>query len=314
MEARLHTLIAKKFSGNASTDELGELDALLASNAAYAAEYERLQQVWHESYALKSNAQHNVAKAWDEFKELAARQKNQRKRGLFLRVAASLAAVIVVGALVAYLLPKTDSRSSASLNTVPKTNAAQAVHDSLPQDTAQLLAQDNNPVARPNKPARKKEFHVVAGDTAIVFLLPDSTTVYLNRYSGLTYSADFGKKERKLELTGEAYFEVKHLPTPFVVYCGHTVTRDIGTAFNIKGSYNDSLVEVSVLSGSVVFYQKERELNSTVLLTEGGGAVFNPTTAHIEKTRVKKSAKWWKAKGIKSRLREFIDKFTHRKS
>ena len=39
--------------------------------------------------------------------------------------------------------------------------------------------------------------------------LPDGTIVYLNAKSSLTYSQDFGRESRNVELSGEGFFEVK---------------------------------------------------------------------------------------------------------
>jgi transmembrane sensor len=82
--------------------------------------------------------------------------------------------------------------------------------------------------------------------------LADGTRVWLNAASSLKYPAFFTGNERKVELTGEAYFEVVHnSKLPFrVVTSGQTV-EDIGTYFNISAYNDEPAVSTTLLEGSV---------------------------------------------------------------
>ena len=65
--------------------------------------------------------------------------------------------------------------------------------------------------------------------------LPDSSTVILGEGSSLQLAEGFSKANRVLTLTGEAYFDVKHNANlPFVIQTGKVKTTVLGTAFNIK--------------------------------------------------------------------------------
>lgn len=106
--------------------------------------------------------------------------------------------------------------------------------------------------------------------------LADSTNVFLNRNSKLTYASNYGSKERLVKLEGEAYFDVKHIDEkPFIVEAEGAYIQDIGTAFNIKAMAGDSIVEVYVKTGEVKFFTKE---NKGISLIEGETGIFNKKT------------------------------------
>jgi transmembrane sensor len=92
--------------------------------------------------------------------------------------------------------------------------------------------------------------------------LPDGTTVILGPASRLTLAANYGLSDRRVELRGEAYFDVVHDGShPFVIDANGTSIRDVGTSFAVHA---DSIgaVRVSVKSGSVAI---ARAASSTVL-------------------------------------------------
>lgn len=98
-------------------------------------------------------------------------------------------------------------------------------------------------------------------------LLPDSTQVWLNAASTLEFPESFGKGQRKVVLTGEAFFDVKHAEQmPFIIYTGNVSTEVLGTAFNIKAYPNMEKIVVSVKQGKVKVNYADRE---TALLTRG---------------------------------------------
>lgn len=88
-------------------------------------------------------------------------------------------------------------------------------------------------------------------------ILPDSTLVWLNAASSITYPTAFEKEERRVTITGEAYFEVRHdKARPFRVEMnipGRTgqVVEVLGTRFNINAYADESGVRTTLLDGSV---------------------------------------------------------------
>ncbi|WP_304247406.1 FecR family protein [Parabacteroides gordonii] len=82
--------------------------------------------------------------------------------------------------------------------------------------------------------------------------LPDSTKVWLNSDTKISYPADYGMKERNVTLVGEAYFEVAKNPAKrFVVETKGMQVEALGTTFNINSYKNDNKIIASLFSGSV---------------------------------------------------------------
>ncbi|MFH0842946.1 MAG: FecR domain-containing protein [Bacteroidota bacterium] len=84
-------------------------------------------------------------------------------------------------------------------------------------------------------------------------ILPDGSTVILNRNTELSYRANFGKSERNVALSGEAFFEITpDSEKPFTVDAGKACVKVVGTSFNIITNNPDSAVEVYVETGKVM--------------------------------------------------------------
>lgn len=80
-------------------------------------------------------------------------------------------------------------------------------------------------------------------------LLADSTQVMLNHTSKLTVSHSLFGGDRRVGLTGEAYFRVRNNGTPFVVSTALGTVRVLGTEFNVLE--RDGQLEVGVVRGQV---------------------------------------------------------------
>ncbi|ALL06109.1 hypothetical protein AQ505_11770 [Pedobacter sp. PACM 27299] len=98
-------------------------------------------------------------------------------------------------------------------------------------------------------------------------LLTDSTVIWLNANSNVSITSDFGKKERKLFLKGEASFDVRRdTLRPFIVDAGKIKVRVLGTAFNVRAYEQLNEIKVSVSRGKV---KVSDDLNALALLTKG---------------------------------------------
>jgi len=98
--------------------------------------------------------------------------------------------------------------------------------------------------------------------------LPDGTNVWLNAASSLKYPSVFKGSERKVELSGEAYFEVtKNRKMPFRVITNNQTVEVIGTHFNINGYLEDPDTKTTLLEGSVRV--KSNSTNSAVVISPG---------------------------------------------
>jgi len=83
-------------------------------------------------------------------------------------------------------------------------------------------------------------------------LLPDSTIVWLNSNSTLTYPETFAADNRIVKLTGEAYFDVvRNEIKPFIVQTGHMEVTVLGTDFSVSDYDISDNIETILRSGSV---------------------------------------------------------------
>jgi transmembrane sensor len=97
-------------------------------------------------------------------------------------------------------------------------------------------------------------------------ILPDGTTALLNAASSLKFPTVFKGKERGVELTGEAYFEVaKNKAMPFHVKTAAQTVEVLGTHFDVMAYPEEKATETTLLEGSV----KVTSNNSSILIKPG---------------------------------------------
>jgi ferric-dicitrate binding protein FerR (iron transport regulator) len=83
-------------------------------------------------------------------------------------------------------------------------------------------------------------------------VLADGSKVWLNAASSLRFPATFTGEERKVELTGEAYFEVaKNAKMPFRVRVADMEVEVLGTHFNINSYDDEAAIKTTLVEGSV---------------------------------------------------------------
>ena len=83
--------------------------------------------------------------------------------------------------------------------------------------------------------------------------LPDGSKVWLNANSELRYLSDFNADTRTVELTGQGYFEVtKNAHKPFIVKADKDYSVEVlGTSFNVSAYKDESMIETTLVEGSV---------------------------------------------------------------
>lgn len=126
-------------------------------------------------------------------------------------------------------------------------------------------------VMRPSEKTEKtarvymEEFSTPPGQRARV-KLHDGTVVWLNARTTLRYPNQFDTEERKVELDGEAFFEVKHdNDIPFVVSTEKADVKVLGTKFNVFAYDGRDEFSTSLVEGSVKVY-KENQENEAILI------------------------------------------------
>lgn len=108
--------------------------------------------------------------------------------------------------------------------------------------------------------------------------LADGSKVWLNSASSIRFPTTFSGKNRKVEITGEAYFEISHNKTkPFIVQVNDTEVEVLGTHFNINSYEDESTLKTTLLEGSI----KVNHGNKSILLTPGEEASVRKASHEI---------------------------------
>jgi transmembrane sensor len=119
--------------------------------------------------------------------------------------------------------------------------------------------------------------------------LADGSKVLLNAASSLTYPVAFNGKERKVILTGEAYFEVMHNDKmPFRVVTKGEIVEDIGTHFNINAYEDEPITRTTLLEGGI----KIRSASQTDILKPGQQAVLKADQLRVSETDIEDAIAW----------------------
>lgn len=107
--------------------------------------------------------------------------------------------------------------------------------------------------------------------------LADGSEVWLNAGSNLKYSTQFGHKNRRVILDGEAYFEVhKDSIQQFVVSTSYLDIKVFGTEFNVKAYSGEDNIQTTLVNGSVTLEGKiiSEQGNRSVTLEPNQTATF----------------------------------------
>jgi len=100
--------------------------------------------------------------------------------------------------------------------------------------------------------------------------LPDGSDVWLNAASSIRFPQAFKGKERRVEITGEAYFEVtKDTEHPFVVQSDDLSIEVLGTHFDVNGYKDNGVVKTTLLEGKVRASNAGPGISHTQLLMPG---------------------------------------------
>ncbi|MEI7829591.1 MAG: FecR domain-containing protein [Prolixibacteraceae bacterium] len=116
--------------------------------------------------------------------------------------------------------------------------------------------------------------------------LSDGTKVWLNSESVLHYPVQFSEKERRVELMGEAFFEVsRNEKSPFFVESGQQTVKVFGTEFNISCYKENQFVYTTLVNGSVeVFCSDNPEIRQ--ILAPNEQSILGKSDERISKQEV----------------------------
>lgn len=253
-ESRFDILMAKSLANELSSQESLELQVLL-ENANAKAQKQELEDIWLEAGELEEAVFAFDGKA--NWQDLTARlEKDPIGEGSKERVTSEKSSTRFIGwvwkaAAVVFLL--------AGLAWFVSNNSG----------STQVASDDiTNPNPKQSRSERVLSYRTE--DSSQQYDLPDGSVVWLNRNSSFTYHE--GADQRKLELTGEAYFDIAHkAKQQFVVKAGVAQVSVLGTAFNVRAYSTEPSIDVQLDRGKILFEAGEQEVE----IVESGQASYS---------------------------------------
>jgi len=252
------------FSGELSGEDRAIVDAWRAESPENKEEFRQLQKAWDSYPLLQEMEQYNAFEALRKVNDRIRERETRQWLMRFQRIAAVL--IIPLSAYTGYL--------------VFKNNSYKEVTQSEP--VWQTIC---------TPPGVKSRF-----------FLPDSSAVWLNSSSSITYPVAFSGKTRKVKITGEAFLDVKKNEVqPFVVDLGKINVKVFGTRFDVINFENEQQTDVILESGSISLVQgtgNQEKVMAT--LRAGDMAVFERVNNNLEIKSVKteKYTAWTEGKLI----------------
>ncbi len=235
---KIWELIAKKLSGEASDEELAELENFLKNDPEMHYPMQTVADLWHHATPDKEDAHFAFSKHAERMKELGMDIDPEEDQ--------------------LYDLPVPSKRKKYVLSSVVFLFIAVAGYFSFTffNDADKKLSKAT---------IDKSEVSTKYGSRTKL-VLPDGTQVWLNSGSKLSYDKTYGNDLREVALTGEAFFDVVKNPAhPFVI---HTISIDIkvlGTAFNVKSFPGEKNTETSLIRGSIEVTFKNKPSKKVIL-------------------------------------------------
>ena len=140
----------------------------------------------------------------------------------------------------------------------------------------------------------QEEINVPLGDKLHV-MLQDGSSVYLNSGSCLKFPKKFSYKNRKVQLSGEGWFEVqKNRHRPFIVELDKLDVEVLGTSFNLKAYHDENNITISLKDGSVKISSSEFQ---SIKMIPGDEVVYdrkNHTCRISHSVDIHRTASWQK--------------------
>jgi len=243
MDTRIIQLLARKLSGEATAEELAELDEMLTRNPEGVYYAELIGQLWDEE-KMRAPTDTDIS----YLKHIARHRPDFRGLGKLP---------------VRPVIETEDRRKLGTLPVQPVTETAEGHGRRYLMGWAGVAAAviitlgyflyHNNVVKAPVLLAEKViEVKAPQGSRKTLYL-PDGTMVRLNGGSHLHYDSNMQHKDtRVVTLSGEAYFDVaKDKDRGFVIHTDKIAIKVLGTAFNVKAYPQDKVTETTLMHGSI---------------------------------------------------------------
>lgn len=320
----LGQLIAKYMQNELSEQEKLQLDQWIEADTRNQELFKKLTDEHQLNNELETFSTTNKTKAWQNItKSTEFKRKNNNLRWIGYAAAVILLAALTVTLNKHSTTEQTHNLANQHKDIAPGTNKAiltladgstivldSVKHGQIASQQHVVIKEDENgkvvyeaadDVQNPTAPTPAETIAMNmlttprGGQYQVV--LPDGTRVWLNAASSLKYPTAFTGNERRVELTGEAYFEVSKDPSkPFnVKTAGQTVTV-LGTHFNINSYTDEGATKTTLLEGSV---RVTSNTGQSVKIKPGEQAVNNSNSINInENANIDEAVAWKNGKFV----------------
>lgn len=298
---RICRLIIRSMDFPLSSEEEQELARWREESARHEELYRKLTG-WH--FQDEDYARYEWVRRQDDWNMLQRRIRVRRARKYFsIRYLSRYAVALVVGVFAAYFL-RTESQSHKETNVVPRIEilpghpvailevengerillGKERAEDSILLIKHGIMEKEKTIVyLQKDSIAVKQHTLRVPRGGEYVLTLADGSRVWVNSESVLHYPSRFDGTERRVSVTGEAYFQIaKNSECPFIAeVCGMEV-RVTGTEFNVMAYRDKAYVETTLVSGGITVKAGDREKK----IFPGMQAVFSKENGEISTRRV----------------------------
>lgn len=303
-EYRIAQLLAKEITGTLSLEEREELEIWRNENHSTQELYKQILDPQNRSQRDQFVKELNLEKSWKHVQQQIIPKYSHIKHSLTWISGIVASILIIIGvSLVLFNTPKSDQVSkiiagihSGSPKAIFITPEGKQIH-LTPQDTIQTLKLENGLVAinrgntfeysgSDNQPLNINKFNTIqvprGGEYELI--LPDSTHVWINSDSELSFPVHFNKENREVILSGEAYFAVaKKMKQPFIVKTKDEIEiKVLGTQFNVRAYPEARTIETTLNQGAVKISSKQQ----SVELKPNQQAVYTKTNKQINTRNV----------------------------
>jgi len=278
-------IIWKKINHNLTEEEELFLSQWLNESPSHQQYFDKASRYFDEGSAFTGHKT-DTDQAWKKLKNKALKRRSTKPAWIqYLSVAAVISVIIIL--LFPTHKPENDTLAISRTAIIKPGNSKAvlilndgSVHDLTTSKHLVLTESGADIKVEGNKLLYTEEEDVsksIKYNTLIIprggefFLqLSDGTKVWLNSETTLRYPVQFIGEERKVELTGEAFFEVaRNEKVPFLVESGDQTVKVLGTEFNISSYKENSLISTTLVKGSVeVFIKNKPDKRQTLVPNE----------------------------------------------
>ncbi|HUX59034.1 MAG TPA: FecR domain-containing protein [Bacteroidales bacterium] len=262
----INLLIVSHLTGSISEEDLVVLNNWINENIENRSYFNKLKDSWILSGVKDQDSLSQTAETWNTFKDkltqnrfrlvLGNELRSRRKASItkYVKLAASWLLIFGLGSALTWWITGGSKDKLTSTETV----------NGLIEITTPLGARS-------------------------IIKMPDSSQIWLNAGTTITYSQDYGQHSRTLNLIGEAYFKVaKNIDLPLIVNAGNINIRATGTEFNVKAYSDEGIIETTLIKGKVEISQKGDNDKSKMLeLTPNQKAIYVKESDQITLRKIK---------------------------